>query len=212
MAGPPPILNGRIIPIGLPDFDQIIPPRGPRESATQYRTRFTLARYGQTPYERRIWLGQQRGLTVTQARGRHAPAGMTESEYRRRQSVEATGVPYYVTYRADLRAWLIDNGYTPQSTGMTWTQLDRSAARLRWMNANSSPGSHITPAMIAHARSLEIDGTLEPGWAYERIRSKYIAMYAYKRDRDSSLGRADWDEYLTERDSIDLPPEWWYYR
>jgi hypothetical protein len=189
--------------------DIFIPPRGPDETAYAYRKRRTLALFGQTPYERRIALARQRGIGVTAARG-HAPAsGETESQRRNRLSVEQYGQTVSQRRRAELTQWLEEHGYTPDATNMTWTQLIRLAARLRYMYGG---GGTVTPDMIAEAIDLEHDEFLESGWAFERLWAKYDDMVAYREYRDREPGKADWAEYLQVHPFIpSLAPQWWYY-
>jgi hypothetical protein len=169
-----------------------------------------MAMFGQTPYERRIFLAQQRGIGVTAARGHAASGGETESQRRNRLSVEQFGLTVSQRRRADLTTWLEDNGYTPDATNMTWTQLIRLAPRLRYMYGG---GGTVTPEMISDAVDLEIEGELEAGWAFERLWAKYDDMVSYREYRDPMPGRGNWiGEYLQVGVFIpSLAPQWWYY-
>lgn len=142
-----------------------------------------------------------RGLSRTAARG-HA----TTPEH----PILGPGIDAILPSAIEL--WLTTNGYTPQSTGLTRPQLLRIGRRLKWINENSSPGNRITPEMMFQARQMELDGTLQRGWVFERLRSKYAAMYAWKEFRDNGLGRIDWDERTTVRANVpELPDAWWTY-
>lgn len=177
-------------------------PRMPGETPYQYRKRRSLELYGETPYERRIRLGRERGLSTQAARGHAA------GESRRT-------IPEFPTYGPPIifhNQWMIDNGYVPETTGLSWTQIDRIGGRMQWMAEHSSPRSRITPQMIAQARALEVDGTLERGWVFERLRQKYIDMYYWKVNRDNSSGYSSWQEAQDVREQVpELPIEWWTY-
>lgn len=168
-----------------------------------------MALFGQTPYERRIALAQQRGIGLTAARGHATGTQETESQRRNRISVEQTGFTVSQLRRANLTEWLEDTGYTPENTGMTWTDLIRLAPRLRYMYGG---GGTVTPEMIADAVELEREETLERGWAFERLWRKYDDMVAYRTYRDAMPGRGSYIEYLQVTPFVpSLAPQWWYY-
>jgi hypothetical protein len=201
----------RIQPVN-PDEPGHIAPRLPGESAYQYRYRRSLGLYGQTPYQRRIFLAQRRGQTTSQARGHGRQAGETESQRRNRISLEDFGLTVSQRRRSELRGWLVEHGYTPETTGMTWTQLLRVAARLRWMYDATGPAGRVTPAMIAEATALERNNTLQKGWAFERLWRKYDDMQQYREFRDRQPGRESWSEYQAVHDFVPtLAVQWWYY-
>lgn len=197
-----------------PDPNIVIAPRQPGESAYSYRYRRSLELYGQTPYERRIWLAKQRGIGYTAARG-HAPArGETESQRRNRLSVEQFGQTASQIYRSELRTWLEEHGYTPDTTLMTWTDLIRLAPRLRYMYNAAGETGRVTPIMIYEAIQLERDKFLPPGWAFDRLWEKYDDMVSYREYADKQPGH---DHYVTEYLQLKVylpgPPaiQWWYY-
>lgn len=201
----------RIQPVN-PDTATFVAPRLPGESAYQYRYRRSVALYGQTPYQRRIFLGRQRGQTTTQARGQHGGPGETESQRRNRISVENFGQTVSQLRRSELQGWLVEHGYTPDVTGMTWTQLIRLAARLRYMYDSAGPGARVTPGMIREAVDLEETNTLERGWAFERLWQKYDDMIEYRDYRNPVPGRVSYYEYQQVHDFIPvLAIQWWYY-
>jgi len=169
-----------------------------------------MALFGQTPYERRISLARQRGIGVTAARGHQTAGGETESQRRNRLSVEQFGLTVSQRRRTELTQWLTDHDYTPENTNMTWTQLIRLAARLRYMYGGAGT---VSPEMIADAVDLENDNVLESGWAFERLWQKYDDMVAYREYRDPLPGRGNWiGEYLQVGVFIpSLAPQWWYY-
>jgi hypothetical protein len=191
---------------------EFLTPRQEGETAYAYRKRRSLFLTGQTPYERRIASAQARGIGRTAARG-HQRSGETESQRRNRISVENFGLTVSQRRRAELTAWLTDNGYTPESTNMTWTQLLRLAARLRYMYNAVGPGGRVTPAMIADAIELEnSEEVLEKGWAFERLWQKYDDMISYRETRNRLPGLGSWAEYQQVHPFIpSLAPQWWYY-
>lgn len=188
-------------------------PRQPGETLYQYRYRRTVSLYGQTPYQRRIYLAAQRGIGTTAGRG-HAPSGgETESQRRNRISLELFGQTSSQRYRAGLREWLDEHGYTPELTGMTQTDLMRLGARLRYMYNAAGEGGRVYPQMIYDAVQLEHENALPAGWAFQRLWEKYDAMVAYREYRDKDPGRAAWVQYQQVKPYIPsgLSANWWYY-
>lgn len=191
-----------------PEF--IIPPRQPNESAYQYRVRRTMARYGQTPYQRRIFLAQQRGIGRTAARG-HAPrGGQSEYQLRRQRYLVTTGVIPSVLTQAYAQNWLITHGFTPETTGASWTYLYRMEPSLRGVWERTSPDAHISPEMLAEAIELEASGELPPGWTQQRTSDRLTATIAYQDFRDRDPGRYDWNttKFFVPSE-VDI--KWWYY-
>lgn len=177
-----------------------------------YRERRSIALYGQTQYERRIWLSSLRGVSGSAARG-HAPAGgETESQRRNRLSMERTGQTVSQLYRANLLGWLNENGFTPETTLMSWTNLLRLAPRLRYMYSTTYPEGRVYPDMIKIAVELELDNELESGWAFDRIWIKYDDMISYRDYQDKEPGNTHWGEFLQVTPFIpDLAIQFWYY-
>lgn len=198
---------------GTPDnplADAFILPRQPGETTYQYRQRRSLSKYGQTPYQRRIYLAQQRGIGISAARGHGIVGGETESQRRNRINQQRYGATTSQLRWAYDHNWLVAYNYTPTLTGMSWTQLHRLAARLRYMY--EPPGYRVSPQMIYEAMQLERDGELEPGWAFERLWAKYDDTIAYREFRDKVPGNADWSEYQQVHVYIpQLAIQWWYY-
>lgn len=189
-------------------------PRQPGESTYQYRYRRSLSLYGQTPYQRRIFLAQQRGVGLSAARGHGERGGLTESQRRNRQSVLNTGLTVSQIRNSELRAWLEQYGYTPELTGMSWTNLIRLAPRLRWMyDAVGDDGARVLPEMIYNAVILETEGELEPGWAFNRLWQKYDDMISYRQFTDKQPGNESWvGEYLQVQVFVpSIEPQWYYY-
>lgn len=194
--------------------DNEIPPRRANETAWEYRVRYTLAKYGETPGERRARLGRERGLSkrAAQGHGREATQRETESQRRNRLSVQQYGETVSQRRRRLARDWLTDNGYTPEATGMTWTSLLRLEPRLRYMFDGYGEGTKVTPQMIHDARDLEFEGELEAGWAFERLWQRYESTKDYRENKRRLQGQADWAEYQTVHVYIpSLAPQWWYY-
>lgn len=192
-----------------------IPPRQPGETAYAYRYRRSVTLFGQTPYERRIFLAQRRGQNLSEARGHGRQAGRTESQIRAERFRERIGFDISESaYRAAYAEnWLRSHGYTPEITGMSWTQLLRLEPRLRYMYNATGPGGRVTPAMIAEATRLEATNQLERGWAFERLWRKYEDMLAYREFRDRRPGAESWAEYQAVHDFVpSLAIQWWFYR
>lgn len=190
--------------------EQIIPPRQPGETAYAYRKRRTLALTGQTPYQRRIFLGQQRGIGRTAARG-HGPSGQAEYQRRRQRTVQRTGVIPSVLTRAYAQNWLITNGFTPETTGASWTYLFQMEPSLRALAERTSPDARMQPADIAMGVQLETDGVAPPGWTIDRLRGRVIDTVAYQDFNDKEPGRYDWTVVRLFAPSDDLHIKWWYY-
>ncbi|HEV2352690.1 MAG TPA: hypothetical protein VGR89_00465 [Puia sp.] len=213
MVKPLPPFSGSKTPklTTLPDGTLILG-RQPGESAYQYRYRRTVTMYGQTPYQRRIFLAQQRGIQGGAARGHGIVGGETESQRRNRISRQNTGFSVSQLRRTELRQWLEDYGYTPDTTGMSWTNLIRLAPRLRWMYTHTSPGARVLPLMIYNATQLERDNDLPAGWAFERLWRKYDDMMSFRMFADKDLGRESWAEYMQV--GVFIPQvaiQFWYY-
>lgn len=198
---PPPILGENLI----------IPPRQPGETPYAYRNRRSLALTGETLYERRQRLGRERGLGARAAAG-HA----REQEERRARAIrvqQQTGVSPGQLAWAYARNWLISNGFTPETTGASWTYLHQMEPSLRgtYARARSDTGK-ITPEMVHEAIQLEQTEDLEPGWALARIRAKLYAMIEYQDNRNRQPGHDDWDEFLQVHPFLpQLAIQWWYY-
>jgi hypothetical protein len=204
----------RQIPTPLIGIDpRTVMPRQPGESTYDYRFRRSVTSYGQTPYERRIWLAQQRGIGRSAARGHAARGGITETQSRTQRTLEQTGLTPSVLYRNTLRGWLTDHGYTPDATGMNWTALMKLGPRIRWMyNAAGSDQGRVLPEDILEAIEFERDNFLPPGWAYNRIWDKYNDMVAYREYLDKAPGNMHWAEFLNVHPYLpSLTPAWWYY-
>lgn len=185
-----------------------IPPRQPGETPYAYRTRRSLALYGQTPYQRRISLGFARGKTRQEARGKPLT---TESEYERRNriSIEQTG--FTVTQRRNMAidAWLASNGYSPATTGMSQTALRRIQPRLRWINENTSIGGQLTPGLIRDAIDMERSGEYEVGWVTDRVFKRYDSMRDFKNGSNAT-GNYYWFNEGGAEAEIGWAA-WWYY-
>lgn len=186
-----------------------IQPRQPGESAYAYRTRRSIALYGQTPYQRRIFLAQQRGIGRTAARG-HAPrGGQSEYQQRRQRYIQQTGVIPSVLTTAYAQNWLISNGFTPESTGASWTYLYRMEPSLRGLYLRA-PNAPVTPQMVYEGIQYEADQEVEPGWTAERARERLQATIAYQDFRDKSPGNYDWT-VTRPFVSVETDIHWWYY-
>lgn len=193
-----------------------IPPRQPGETRYAYSNRRSVALTGQTLYQRRVARAQAAGLTRQQARGHGRPSqpgllSLGESEYQRRNrlSVERTGYTLYQRRMMAIDTWLVENNYTPDTTGRSWTSLRQLQPRLAWINANSSPQGGITPGMLEEMTDYEKLGMIEPGWVPDRINKRYEAMYEF-RQGNPGTGRFWWFN-----DGVyGLPQhiaQWWYY-
>lgn len=191
--------------------DQVIPPRLPNETPYQYRVRRTLARYGQTPYQRRIFLGQQRGLGSRAAAGHRTPPGVTEYQVRRQQYIESTGVIPSVLTQAYARNWLISNGFTPETTGASWTYLYQMEPSLRNLANRTSPEARMQPDDIRMAVQLEKDEVAPARWTIDRLRGRLFDTVEYQDQRDKDPGNYDYNVVRLYAPSDDLDIKWWYY-
>lgn len=195
-----------------------IPPRQPGETRYAYANRRSRALTGQTLYQRRIARAQAAGLNRQQARGHGAPVagspilgaiGETEYQRRNRLSVERTGLTLYQRRIMAIDAWLIAEGYTPATTGMSWTSLRGIQPRLKWINNNTSPNGGITPGMIEEMTDYERLGMIPRGWVADRINKRFEAMYEFKQGNPAT-GRFWW----FNDGAYGLPQsqaQWWYY-
>lgn len=185
-----------------------IPPRQPNETAYAYRTRRSLALYGQTPYQRRIARGLAAGKTRQEARGKPLTA---ETEYQRRNrlSVQRTGLTVTQRRNQAIDFWLLTHGFTPATTGMSQTALRHIQPRLRWINDNTAPGGKITPGLIREAIEYERIGEYEPGWVTDRVFKRYDAMREFEDGRNQT---GNW--YWFNEGGASADPSWqlwWYY-
>lgn len=184
-----------------------ISPRQPGESAYAYRKRRSVALTGETPYERRIRLGRGRGLSMQEARGKGTPQGLTEYQRRAQQVQARFGLSPYQLWRNNTINSMIREGYTPQTTGLSWNKLLKIWPKLKWMNDKSSPGGRITPEMLDQARQFEEQGILDRQWVNTRIEERYYAMYEYTEKRNKEPGRY---YFYFDRESY-MPIAWWFY-
>jgi hypothetical protein len=192
------------MPPGPPVAPQILP-RQPGETDYAYRKRRSVALTGETPYQRRIRLGRARGISTTEARGQRPG----ESVRRRERVFAQTGFTPSQLYRQSNTQWLIDNGFTPETTGWSWSRLIRIAPRLRYMNNQASPGAQITPFMLADAIDLEDAGEIQREWTWERINEKYNDVYELREHGNKQPGRF---HYFRDVDMQSyMPVAWWYY-
>lgn len=199
----------------MPPSPQPIPPRQPGESAYAYRKRRSIAQTGETPYERRIRLGRGRGLSMQEARGKTTPRGLSEYQRRAQQSQAQYGLSPYQLWRQNTIADMTAEGYTPQTTNMSWNRLLKIWPKMKWMNHRSSPGGaeldppggRITEDMLLQATLFEQQGFLDRGWIETRIEDRYYAMFEFVERDDPMPGR---QFFYYERQSY-MPVSWWYY-
>ena len=177
--------------------------RQPGETLYGYRNRRSVTLTGETLYQRRIRQARARGLTTTEARG-HRPG---EAERRRRITIADYGLTPWQLWRRNQVQWLIENGYTPESTGWSWNKLIRFAPRLRWLVNNTAPGAQILPSMLLEAKQFEAASNLPSGWSEEALNEKYFSTFEYVQQNDNRRGRWHWFQ-----DRIpEMPVQWWYY-
>lgn len=190
-----------------------VPPRQPGETPYAYRLRRSLALTGETPYQRRIRLGQGRGQHGTPAIPGLAPA---ESEYERRNRLSIQQYGETITQRRNRIAdtWLAAHGYTAQATGMSQTALRHVYPRLKWINEQTTknytiPGAPITPDLIRDAIELEKVGEYERGWVTDRIFKRYDSMVEFMQGRRFT---GNWYWFNEGGASADKSWQlWWYY-
>jgi hypothetical protein len=179
-------------------------PRQPGETTYAYRNRRSVTLTGETLYQRRIRTGQSRGLTVTESRGQRPG----EYARRARYTQQRYGQTPWQLWRDSQIAWLVSNGFTPQSTGWSWNKLIRIAPRLRFLNEHAAPSGQILPEMIQEANSDEQMGVLPSDWTWERLNEKYIDTVEYLEYNNTTPVRIHWFQ-----DRIpEMPVQWWYYR
>lgn len=193
------------MPPGLPNPPQtpIIIPRQPGESEYQYRKRRSVELTGETPYQRRVRLGRARGLSTQQARGHR----QSETARRRQQSFARYGLSPWQFWSQNQQQWLLENGWTPETTGWSWNRLIRIAPRLRWLADNTTPSGQITPDMVREASDLESTGVLPINWGWDTLNEKYQSTYDYVELNDRQSGRGRWIQYRIP----EMPVQWWYY-
>jgi hypothetical protein len=190
------------MPPGPPNAPQILP-RQPGETAYAYRNRRSVALTGESLYERRIRQGRARGLSTQEARGQRAG----EAQRRRTRQIQQTGQTPWEFWRDNQLIWLVDNDFTPETTGWSWNRLIRVAPRLRFLNDRASAGGQITPDMIAEAVSFERTYALPSDWSYERLNERYIDTVEYLEYNNKVPGNFHW---FHDREP-NLPAAWWYY-
>ena len=190
-----------------------VPARQPGESRYAYQKRRSVQLTGQTPYQRRIARGAAAGQSRGQARG-HGPvpgvpgSGQPQlSEYQRRaqRTMELYGQTPYQRRIERIDAWLTDNGYTPDSTGLSWTRLRTIYARLRWIQENSSQNGGIDPYRLGEA--VEMEGY---AWVIDRLYKKYDSMVAF-RNGSNQPGNFYWFWEGGQENAGTDTANWWYY-
>ena len=213
--------------------------RNPGETRYHYYNERSKALFGETLGQRRKRRGIERGLTPREAAGhRNEPAETRrrearelnqfliqadqydrerqrrerEAEIRRAEERQRIYEEYIFQQEYERDTWLYTHGYTPEQTLLSQNDLRTLYYRLRWIYDNTSERGRITPAMIREAVTLEQEGVLEAGWAFERIWRKYDDMQAYRRYHDRLAGSESWAEYNQVHDYVpQLSPAWWYY-
>jgi len=194
---------------GLPNVPSAptIIPRQPGETVYAYRNRRSLALTGETLYQRRIRKGQAGGLTRAEARGHRTVGGVTEYQRRRAQTLNTYGKTPWELWRDYQVYWLNQNGFTPQTTGWSWSKLIQAAPWLRYLNEHASPGGQMEPGMLLEATDMEATGVLESEWGFARLQQRYEDTREYVELRNKTSGNWHWFH-----DRIpELPAQWWYY-
>lgn len=204
------------MPPSIPQMPQILP-RQPDESLYSYRNRRSIALTGETLYQRRQRLGRERGVSGRAAAGHRAVGGRTEYQIRYERTIARYGLSptqlYYLRTDEELAA----NGYTPETTGLSQTNLRRLWPRLRWINENSSFGAQLTPEHFMEIRQLVLSGEVDKDFAYNHVNSRYDSMWEFKKAGNPMMGRFYWfaeaDErnYLNGGDIRTPITNWWFY-
>lgn len=191
------------MPPGPPQTPQILT-REPGESEYAYRKRRSITLTGETPYQRRIRLGRARGLSTTEARGQRPG----EAARRRQRTVQQTGFTPWQIWKNKQIQWLIDNGFTPETTGWSWNRLIKAAPRIRYMNEKVSAFNQITPELIANGQEFEAEYQVPSGWTWRRFNEHYDDIQEYYEHNNPTNARL---HYFRDR-IPDMPVQWWYYR
>lgn len=201
--------------MALPPLPPGFQPRQPGESAYAYKNRVSIARYGKTLYERRMESGAARGLTPKQASGKERVTGEAGASplsplTRRERTIAKYGKTPYQLWRSNTIEEMVQEGYTPETTGLSWNQLIQVWPKIRQMNDWASRDDQLTPYMLFDAQQLQREGALEPGWTIANINDRYAAMAEYKNTGGSPFGRARYfrgtSDYLGT-----VPIAWWWY-
>lgn len=189
-----------------PGTQQQILPRQPGESRYAYRKRRQLALTGETPYQHRVRLARARGLSLSEARGHKDEANQTAYQKRRASTQRRYGLTPYQYWWYNQYAWLLDNGFTPESTGRSWNWLVRTAPSLRYLNSTTT--APITPDMLAESLAFERTGVLVPGWTDGRIREKVEDVRELVEEGSKDSARL---HYFRDRITSPDLAAWWYY-
>lgn len=187
-----------------------IPPRQATETRAAYEKRRSVALTGKTPYQRRIERGLATGQTRTQARGQAPATGESEYERRARRSQEQYGQTPYQRRIARQDAWLTANGFTPVTTGLSWTALRKIQSRLQWINANTSANGGLTPDLMLEYSEMEREGELERGWITDRVFKRYDAMLSFMNG-STQPGNFYWFSEGGSENAGTPGAAWWFY-
>lgn len=193
----------------LPEVPQILP-RQEGESAYAYRKRRSIALTGETPYQRRIRLGQARGISSREAAGHRLIGGQTEYQRRAQRTQERYGLSPWEFWRNNQITWLQDNGFTPEATGWSWNRLIRAAPKIRKMNGYTSRFNQITPELIYNGRAQEDQGDIPHDWTWERFNERYNDIVEYYEQNNIQPARQH-AFYLRDR-MPEVEVQWWFYR
>lgn len=200
----------------IPEAPQILP-RQPGESVYSYRNRRSIALTGETLYQRRQRTGRERGLSGRAAAGHRAVGGRTEYQIRYQRTMARYGLSPTQLYYLKVDQDLADNGYTPETTGLSQSKLRRLWPRLRWINDNTTGGGQITPEHFADISALVADGEVDRNFAYDHVNWRYEGMYEFKVLKNNMAGRYYWFSegdlrgYLTGGDMTSPYAVWWFY-
>jgi len=119
-----------------------------------------------------------------------------------------TGYTPWEIWRERQETWLQDNGYTPESTGLSWNRLRTAAPWLRWIQENTHEGGWLKPEVIREAMDIaNTTQAYDANYVMDMIRSRYVNTREYVEKGNKDPGRYTW---FMDRDDV-LPDVWWYY-
>jgi hypothetical protein len=197
-------------PLGRKAGTQMTTPLPPEQQApggiTTYLNPYTGKYTRSRSYALRMQRAYSRGLTQSEARGHRAVGGETETQRRRRQTRERTGMTPWESFGIGFQ----------QRYGFSyryWRRLRR--LYVDEINRRASPGAKILPSHVSDIIQLYDMGWTDPmrpelrtweAWVEVHLGERLWSTILYQDEGQSAYGNFNFNS----RNSV-APIEYWYY-